>query len=191
MIFIIIKLFLVWIIFPRGRQSQCHIYSYPYQSKEYHQITNHFQGGIFKYVREISLFDERPFEHKFFFQISQSFPFMKKLTLINEKPQTNKRCRQLDDDNQHLSVIEYPYLSHLNLYEAHDDYTEQFLADTKTCLPNGVYLSVDYQVVKRVTQDFTRHSTRLNSTKLRSLDLIGIYEIPEYVKEYFPYTKIF
>ncbi|CAF1005573.1 unnamed protein product [Rotaria magnacalcarata] len=176
--------------FSEMERGQCHIYTYPYQLKEYHQITNSFPGGIFKYVREISLFDERPFQHEFFFQISQSFPFMKKLTLINQKPQNDKRYRKVDDDNQHLSIIEYPNLSHLNLDEAHDDYIEQFLIDTKTCLPNTVYLSVDYQVLKRVTQHFTRNTTRINCTKLCSLGLIGICQIPKYVKEYFPYTRI-
>jgi hypothetical protein len=68
------------------KQGQFHIYSYPYEWKEYHKITNNFPGGISKYVREISLFDEQPFEHYFFLQISKSFPFMKKLTLINGKP---------------------------------------------------------------------------------------------------------
>ncbi|CAF1691641.1 unnamed protein product, partial [Rotaria sp. Silwood1] len=64
--------------FSEIERSQCHIYSCPYELKEYHKITNNFPGGIFKHVREISLCDQRPFEHDFFFQISQSFLFMKK-----------------------------------------------------------------------------------------------------------------
>ncbi|CAF3184626.1 unnamed protein product [Rotaria socialis] len=52
--------------FSEIKQSQCHIYSYPYEWKEYHQITNSFPGGISNNVREISLFDEQPFEHYFF-----------------------------------------------------------------------------------------------------------------------------
>ncbi|CAF3982361.1 unnamed protein product [Rotaria sp. Silwood1] len=171
-------------------RDECHIYSYPYERKEYHRITNNFPGGIFKYVREISLFDERPFEHNFFFQISQSFPFMKKLTLINEKPQNDKQSRKLDDNNQNLSIIEYPHLSHLDLVDAHDDYVEQFLVDTNTCLPNNVFLNVDYQILKRVTQDFTRKTTRTNCRKLGFLGLICECEIPEYLKQYFPHTKI-
>jgi hypothetical protein len=147
--------------FSEMERDQCHIYSYPYELKEYHQITNNFPGGIFKHVREISLFDERPFEHEFFFQISQSFPLMNKLTLINDKPQNHKRNGKSDDDNQHLSIIEYPHLSHLNLDEALDDYIEQFLVYTKTWLPNSVYLSVHYQVLKRVTEHFKRNTTRI------------------------------
>jgi hypothetical protein len=172
--------------FSKIKRGQCHIYTYPYELKEYHKITNNFPGGIFKYVHKISLFDERPFEHKFFFQISQSFPFMKKITVINEKPQNDK----LDDCNQHLSIIEYPHLSQLDLVDAHGDYIEQFLVDTKTCLPNSVYLAVDYHVMRRVTQHFTRNTTRINCTKLRSLSLIGKSRIPKYAKQYFPHTKI-
>ena len=106
--------------------------------KYYDNITNNFPGGLFKCVREISLFDEHPFEHEFFLRIAQSFPFMEKLTLNNYKPQNNKQCRKSKNDNQDLSIIKYPHLTKLNLYEAHDDYVEQFLVDTKTCLPNNV-----------------------------------------------------
>ncbi|UJR31126.1 hypothetical protein I4U23_018634 [Adineta vaga] len=125
--------------FPEMERGQCHIYSYPYELKEYHQITNNFPGGSFKHVREISLFDVRPFEHKFFLQISQSFPLIKKLTLVNEKPQNDKRNTKLDDKDQHSSTSEYPHLAYLNLEEAHDDYIEQFLVHTKTFLPNNKY----------------------------------------------------
>ncbi|CAF4757623.1 unnamed protein product [Rotaria sp. Silwood2] len=115
---------------------------------------------------------------------------MKILTLINEKRQNDKRSRKLHDNNQHLSIIEYSHLSQLDLSEAHDDYIEQFLVDTKTCLSNRFYLSVDYQVLKRVTQDFTRNTTRINCSKVRSLCLIGKCRIPEHMKQYFPHTKI-
>ena len=172
------------------KQGQCHIYSYPYQCKEYHEITNHFPGGISKYVREIWLFDEQPFEHLFFLQISKSFLLMKKLTLINGKAQNDKQCGKFDEENEHLSITEYPHLSQLNLTEAHDDYIEEFLVHTKTCLPNNLYLSVNYRVLKRVTQRFRSNTTRNNCQKLRYLGLIGEDRISKYVKEYFLHTII-
>jgi len=55
------------------KQGQCHIYSYPYEWKEYHKITNNFSGGTSKYVREISLFYEQPFENYFFFKFQNHF----------------------------------------------------------------------------------------------------------------------
>ncbi|CAF3279690.1 unnamed protein product [Rotaria sp. Silwood2] len=176
--------------FSGTEQGQCHIYSYPYTLEHYENITNNFPGGLFKCVSVISLFDERPFEHEFFLRIQKSFPFLKKLTLINMKPQCDKQCRKSEDENQNLPIIEYPHLTMLNLIEAHEDYLEQFLLHTITCLSNNVCLLVLYQVLRRVTQKFTRNTTRINCAKLRSLSLQGKYRIPKYVKEYFPRTKI-
>lgn len=127
-----------------------------------------------------------------FFRISKSFPYLKKFTLINEKAQNEKQCGQFDGngENEHLSIREYPYLSVLNLTEAHDDYLEEFLLHTNTSLSNHLYLSVDYQRLKRVTQGFRRNATRKNCQKLGSLGLIGINRVPLHVKEYFPQTNI-
>jgi len=63
--------------FEEEAYSQCHIYSYPYKLKVYYNITNNFPGGLFNCVTDVSLYDERPFEHEFFLRIAQSFPFMK------------------------------------------------------------------------------------------------------------------
>jgi hypothetical protein len=65
---------------PEAYQYHCHISTYPYTSTYYNDISNNFPGGLFKYVREISLYDERPFEYEFFLQIAQSFPLMEKLS---------------------------------------------------------------------------------------------------------------
>ncbi|CAF3020752.1 unnamed protein product, partial [Rotaria sp. Silwood2] len=67
--------------------ARCHYYSYPYTMKNYDKISNNFPGGLFKCVRQISLFDEHPFQHDFFIKISQAFPFLQKLTLENSQPQ--------------------------------------------------------------------------------------------------------
>ncbi|CAF1204222.1 unnamed protein product [Rotaria sordida] len=80
--------------FPKEKKGYCRIYSYPYTLKYYHDITNHFSGGVFKYVRKVSLFDERPFQHEFFLRIEKSFPLMEELTVCNEKRQINKEFRK-------------------------------------------------------------------------------------------------
>ncbi|CAF3818307.1 unnamed protein product [Rotaria sp. Silwood1] len=95
-----------------------------------------------------------------------------------------------EDDNQILPIIEYPHLTTLDHTEAHLDYIELFLLDTKTRLSNNVYLVVIYQALRRVTEKFTRNATRINGKKLRRLSLLGKYRIPKYVKEYFPHTEI-
>ncbi|CAF2786092.1 unnamed protein product [Rotaria sp. Silwood2] len=63
--------------FQERQSSLCHIYLYPEQLKYYYTVTNKLSGGLLTCVREISLYDERPFEHEFFLRIAQSFPFMK------------------------------------------------------------------------------------------------------------------
>jgi hypothetical protein len=93
------------------KHGQCHIYLYPYRAKTYEYITNYFPDGLFKYVREVSLYDDRLFEHECFVKIDKSFPFMKQLTIYNRKSQKNKSSEQSIYDNQHFSPIQYLYLS--------------------------------------------------------------------------------
>jgi hypothetical protein len=83
---------------------------------------------------------------------------MKKLSLINEKPQMN--------NSQHFSIIEYPRLTELILLEAHNDYIEQFLLDTKSSLRCNVDLHVEYRPLKKVTHNFRRDATRINCSKV-------------------------
>ena len=108
------------------------------------------------------MYDERPFEHEFFFRISQSFPFVKELTVVNNKPKKNK----LHNDNKDCSIIKYPRLTTLILTNAHEDYIEQFLLDTKISLPNNVHLFVEYQSLEKVTHNFKRDATRANCAKV-------------------------
>jgi hypothetical protein len=175
--------------FQGGQSARCLIYTYPYKLKHYHRITNNFSGGLFECVREISLFDRHPFEHEFFLRIQKSFPFVKKLTVHNFKPQNNKSCTESNKDNQDLSIIEYSHLTNLSLNKAHDDYLELFLDHTKVCLPNNVHLNLDYKEMKRVTHSFTRNTTRINCAKLKSICL-GIGRISKYVRDYFPHAEI-
>ncbi|CAF4007548.1 unnamed protein product, partial [Rotaria sordida] len=122
--------------------GQCHIYSCPYTLTYYDDITNNFPGGLFNSVEKVRLFDERPFENEFFIRISQAFPFLKRITIVNRKPQNFKQEQQLNDNTQKSSNIEYSHLTMLHLLRVHDDYVEQFLFDTKTCLSNYIQLAV-------------------------------------------------
>ncbi|CAF4261486.1 unnamed protein product, partial [Rotaria magnacalcarata] len=85
---------------------------------------------VFKYVRKVSLFDEHPFEHEFFLRIVQSFSMMENLTV------------QLD------------------LILTYKDYHAQFSLDTKTCLKFDVLVSMQHELLKKVTHNFRRNTTR-------------------------------
>jgi hypothetical protein len=176
--------------FPDSLYSQCHVYSYPYKSKYYHKITNNFPGGLFECVRIVSLFDERPFEHEFFRRIAQSFPFMKKLNVINRKAQKNKQCRKSENENENLSIIEYHHLTELCLIQAHEDYHEEFLLDTKTCLPNGVHLRINYRPLEKVTHNFERDATRINCSKINYFYSKNVAQLPKHFKDYFLHTDV-
>ncbi|UJR20231.1 hypothetical protein I4U23_023362 [Adineta vaga] len=142
--------------FTEVEQGQCHIYSYPFTIRKYLNITNNFPGGLFKCVTEISLFDEHPFEHEFVIQIAKSFPLMKELTITNKKPQSGRPKTK----HENLFIIQYSYLKCLRLKKTHDDYVEQYLMDTKTCVSCNVSLLCDYKSLKRVTRKFTWNATR-------------------------------
>jgi hypothetical protein len=146
-----------------SKNVECFIYSYPYRRRKYERITNNFVFKSFSYVREISLFDKQPFEHKFLLRIAQAFPNVKILRLENEEPQKK---------NHHdSSISKYLHLTELHLLEAHDDYIEEFLIDSVTSLPNTVDLIVEYEAIKRVTENFTRTATKINCSRLISLQL--------------------
>ncbi|CAM4960791.1 unnamed protein product [Rotaria socialis] len=182
--------------FPKQKKGLCHIYSCPYKLNYYNDITNNFPGEIFQSVREVSLFDERPFEHDFFLQIAQSFPFLENLCVRNHERQMYKECSK--------SIIKYPYLKKLDIICTCKDYYEQFLFDCKTCLPFDVRAGMHYERVKQVTCNFTSNRTRNNCAKIHYSNLyFGIKvvgdsenfcgetgELSEHIKRYFPRTQI-
>ena len=171
--------------FPEKKFGQCHYYSYPYRLRIYENITHNFPGGLFPCVREISLFDEHPYEHEFFLRLSQAFPFLRKLKIQNFKAQNAK-----SSDCQHLQVIEYSSLTELYLIEVHDDYIEQFLIDSKAFFPNDLSISVRFQSLERVTNHFTRDQMKLNAAKIKHFFLVNCeHELSEDFKEYFPNLK--
>ncbi|CAF4188409.1 unnamed protein product, partial [Rotaria sordida] len=101
------------------KQALCHIYSYPFLMEHFEDITNNFPGGLYPYVRIVSLYDEHPFEHEFFIRIAQSFPFMEKLTINNRYAQNQKESFKLINDKSNLLIVKYNYLIELYIDRAH------------------------------------------------------------------------
>jgi hypothetical protein len=165
--------------FPERNECKYHIYSYPSKMTYYNDITNNFPGGLYEYVREVSLFDEKPFEHEFFLRIQKSFPLMERLWVNNKKPQNCK------ESNENLALIQYSSLREIRIGNVHDDYIEEFLFDTKTHLSKNVNLYIKYEFLERVTHNFTRESTRINCTKVHQLYLHGESKRSNTLEEYF------
>ncbi|CAF1380761.1 unnamed protein product [Rotaria sordida] len=158
--------------------------------ERFEDITNNFPGGLYPYVRIVSLYDEHPFEHEFFIRIAQSFPFMEKLTINNRYAQNQKESYKLINDKSNLSIVKYNYLIELYIDRAHDDYIEEFLCNTKTYFQNNILLDIHYEALERVTHNFTRDSTRINCMKVNELFLFGKLEYSKSCKDYFPFAII-
>ncbi|CAF1367885.1 unnamed protein product [Rotaria sp. Silwood1] len=172
----------------KRKQAQCHVYSYPFLMEFYEQITNNFPGGFYPYVRIVSLYDEHPFEHEFFLQISLAFPLMGRLTLFNY---CSQNVKQSIDINQNFEIIRYYHLIELDIRQCHDDYTEEFLLHTKTYLHNSISLDIDLESLARITQNFTRNETRINCSKVNELFLYGESEnLIQSLQNYFPFAEI-
>ena len=176
--------------FRQNEFSQCHIYSCPYKLDYFCNLTNRFPGGFFPCVHDVTLLDEQPFEHAFFLRIAQSFPFLEILTVINRKRQNERRLPNTEHWKKSFSVIEYPYFHRLDLMEAHQDYHEQFLFDTKSTFPNGLYVTMDYQFARKVTRNFRRNSTRTNCAKISFISFYRKLPYPVHMKDYFPFADI-
>ncbi|CAF1294720.1 unnamed protein product [Rotaria sordida] len=114
-------------------KGKCLIYSVPYEFDYFFNLDNSFQGRIFYKVRYLTMDDTIPFEHKLFNIISEDFPFLEFLRISNNySPKVKEHS---------LTLITYPYLTLLDLQNAHDDYAELFLLRKNAYLP----LSDDFE----------------------------------------------
>ncbi|CAF3368229.1 unnamed protein product [Rotaria sp. Silwood1] len=177
--------------FLEKKMGQCHVFSYPSEMPYYQNITNNFPGGLYEYVRFISLYDEYPFEHEFFIKISQSFPFMEKLSLINYQSQKHKQSYELINDNYNSTIVKYNYLITLDIEKVHDDYIEEFLFNTKTYFHDNILIYINYKSLERVTHNFTRDVTRINCAKINKIFLFGEKNHSNSLQDYFPCATIY
>jgi len=165
-------------IFTREDEHTCHIYSLPYQFKNFCFLNNSFQGGMFDNVQSLIMTDYRPFEHNFFKVISQSFRLLKQLHIINDAPQKDKQ--------RSIPLIIFSHLIFLNLDDAHADYAEQFLVDKYCHLPCLINLDIGYESLVLVTNNFTNDATRLTCRKLTSVRIMEQFLPPKTFHQYFP-----
>ncbi|CAF4923557.1 unnamed protein product [Rotaria sp. Silwood1] len=156
----------------RDTAIKYHVFSLPFMFDYLPFIDNKFLNIIFNHVIRLEVDDGIPFEHEFFMRISLSFPSLKLLRVLNLKPQTSISSNLSSNDNQlHSTIIEFPYLTSLNLLSAHYDYVDQFLNDKKARLPCLTKLAVSDDKLRIVTKEFTNERTRLNCMKVKQLNL--------------------
>ncbi|CAM2728774.1 unnamed protein product [Rotaria socialis] len=165
-----------------------HLFSLPFMFDYLPFIENVFPSIIFDHVIRLSVDDSIPFEHEFFMRIAWSFPLLRILNIYNFMPQLVISNKLSSNDNQLCStIIQYPYLTSLDLQFVHDDYIEQFLNDKKTYLPHLSKLNISCDGLHSVTRNFTNERTRLNCMNVKQLNItpkISIHSEDFYA--YFP-----
>jgi hypothetical protein len=159
-----------YIDYHETESGRCHIYSLPFTMNRINAFTIKFVPcGVFMNVRKLCVNDPmRPIEHDFFLLISQAFPLLEDLTvssMMEQKKQPNK----LDEHEQTFSIIEYSHLITLDLNMSHVDYAKQFLLDSNTHLPRLSTLSIDYEKLVNITEDFTSNRAHGNCANLKNI----------------------
>ncbi|CAF4030148.1 unnamed protein product, partial [Rotaria sp. Silwood1] len=150
--------------------AQCHVFSLPFMFEYLGNIGNIFPSITFNHVRKLSVIDDFPFKHEFFNRIAFSFPLLKDLRVVNYNPQSSISDDEHNSNGNQLHIIvKLNYLISLDLVDVHIDYVDQFLNERKTHLPRLTVLTIDYDHLTNVTDNFTRDTTRINCINVKKL----------------------
>ncbi|UJR35513.1 hypothetical protein I4U23_028267 [Adineta vaga] len=163
----------------------CYLFSLPFLFEEFTYMGNTFSNIIFNYVKRLSVKDDIPFKHDFFHEIAQCFPLLESLCIINTEPQSVISYTWNKINNECYPVVQYPNLTSLHLETVHIDYVEQFLNEFKTDLPCLTELTVNYDHLSIVTEDFTRDATWTNCMKVKTIQFGENVELPNQFYVYF------
>jgi hypothetical protein len=159
-------------------EGKCRIYSLPFDFEHFINLDNSFQGGMFHKVRYLKMKDEHPFEDELFQLISQDFPFLQFLYINNSRRQQYKEGLP--------ELITFPYLTFLDLQDAHVDYAELFLLKEYVHLPRWLNLCIKYESLRIITNNFTDDAIHFNFGTLKSLDVCQPFDRSENFHRYFP-----
>ncbi|CAF1508421.1 unnamed protein product [Adineta steineri] len=152
-----------------------HVFSLPYIFKCIGFIGNSFTNTIFKNVRVLCIKDGIPFEHEFFVRLVRCFPLLESLIIVNFKAQSTDPAKsEHDNTNGSFEVVQYLHLTSVDFVQAHIDYVEQMLNESKTRLPRLTELMIGYDQLKTVTNNFTRDATRHNCINVEELKFCNL-----------------
>ena len=153
--------------------AACSILSLPFQFDYLKHLGNKFPNIVSNYVTYLLVEDANPFKHEFFIRIARSFPLLNYLRVFNRESQVLDGLMTFSSNNCQLhSIIEYHRLTRLDVKDAHKDYVEQFLNETKAFLPCLTEFEVSAYDLKAVTKNFTRQETRRNCAKVERIDAV-------------------
>lgn len=147
-----------------------HTFTIPFEFTTLMDLGNVFPNIVFKYVTELWLKDDVPFRQEFFLRIAQSFPLLRKLMVSDFSPEFyDRKPSELSNDVKSYEIVEYPNLVVLDLIRSGMTLIDQFLNESKTRLSRLTKLYVFYEMLRKVTNDFTREETRRNCSHIARL----------------------
>ncbi|CAF2616316.1 unnamed protein product [Rotaria sp. Silwood2] len=162
------------------------VFSLPTKFHRLEDIKNNIPNIVFNSVTHLKLRDTNAFKHEFFIRLARAFPFLKSLSISNiHRPFWRCDERHLRDKDW-CSIIEYSHLIFLDVEGVNSYYLEHFLNETKAHLPSLTQLKVIYEVLKTVTENFTRDDMRRNCGRVKRLIVDYPIVYPENVYRYFP-----
>ena len=162
----------------------CHVYSIPFQFKEFLRLGYSFPNDVFIAVRTLFIHDYISWDNHFFKRINQSFPLMETLIIANSSPQINQF--QLNNYLKQLPITIFNRLSNLHLSHLHIDYIEQFLFNRYTHLPCLCQLEIDYEELNTLTNSFTNDPTQFNFSHIRRLMTNEAFARSQNFSKFFP-----
>ena len=164
----------------------CHIFSLPFKFHFLQRVGKNIPNIVFHSVTHLELWANNEYRYEFFLRLSRAFPFLQKLSVWNRKPPFWRREDLHLRDKDWCSIVEYPYLISLNVKHAFPEYAEYFLNETKVHLPRLKELKITTNVLKYVTQNFTKDRTRRNCSKVNQLIVEDQLIYSKDVYNYFP-----
>ncbi|CAF1523519.1 unnamed protein product [Rotaria sp. Silwood1] len=168
---------------------QCHVFSLPFMFEDLDSIGNIFPNIIFSHVRRLSVIDNVPFKYEFFNRIAFSFPLLKDLRVVNFNRQSSiSDDERNSNDNQLYSIVKLNYLISLHLVDVYIEYVDQFLNERKTHLARLIKLTIDYDHLTIVTNNFTKDTTRLNCINVKELNFYN--RRVEHSKDFYVYFPV-
>ncbi|CAF3934677.1 unnamed protein product, partial [Rotaria sp. Silwood1] len=121
------------------------VFSLPFKFDRLEHIGNNIPNIQFNFVSYLTLWDLKPYKHKFFVQLARAFPILKYLLIWNMEPPFFRRHESHLYDTDWCSIVEFPHLISLEIDYVSTYYVEHFLNETKTHLPRLTELKVNYQ----------------------------------------------
>ncbi|CAM4967806.1 unnamed protein product [Rotaria socialis] len=145
-----------------------HIFTLPFEFMWLLFIGTTFPNIVFNNVVELRVHDVVPFEHECFLRIAKAFPLLRKF-YVSDLTSLSYNAKKSSDNILSYQIVEYPYLTLLDIGRTNTTYVEQFLNETKTHLPCLAELRVGYDDLRIITEDFTREVTRRNCINVTRL----------------------